>query len=288
VGRAWGSLIGRRCLRCFALVAHGQTAPRSIPPDASWGWVLSARSATPGRWRHPDRLADTAGMRIQRIPAGFIVPAQPVLASNPPSGAGWVHEIKHDGYRMIVRWDGAAVRIYSRNGNDWTARLAGIAATAGQIEARSFTVDGEAVVLGPDGLSRFEELSGREAADDGEDMRDRPFLDRKAALARLLRDTEAGILFNEHIAEDGAVVFAHACRLGAEGIVSKKVDGTYRSGPCRARAWHRMASAVAPPSTVETRTIWERQPAMPLAKIVTSGSPQACETQTTHHASQWF
>ena len=62
-------------------------------------------------------------------------------------------------------------------------------------------------------------------------MRDRPFLDRKAALAQLLRDTDS-ILFNEHIAGEGAVVFAHACRLGAEGIVSKKVDSTYRSGRC--------------------------------------------------------
>ena len=100
-------------------------------------------------------------------------------------------------------------------------------------------------MLGPDGLSRFEELSRREAArtailyafdiieHDGEDLRDRPFLERKAALARLLRDTEAGILLNEHIAEDGATVFAHACQLGTEGIVSKKINGTYRSGPCR-------------------------------------------------------
>jgi ATP-dependent DNA ligase len=67
---------------------------------------------------------------------------------------------------------------------------------------------------------------------DGEDLRDRPFLDRKTTLARLLGDTEAGILLNEHVAEDGPTVFAHACRLGAESIVSKRVDGTYRSGPC--------------------------------------------------------
>jgi hypothetical protein len=67
---------------------------------------------------------------------------------------------------------------------------------------------------------------------DGQDLRDRPFLDRKAALALLLRDTKAGILLNEHVATDGATVFAHACRLGAEGIVSKRVDGIYRSGPC--------------------------------------------------------
>jgi ATP-dependent DNA ligase len=65
---------------------------------------------------------------------------------------------------------------------------------------------------------------------DGEDLGNRRFLDRKEALAAPLRDAKAGILLNEHIAEDGATVFAHACRLGAEGTVSKRVDGTYRSG----------------------------------------------------------
>ena len=84
-------------------------------------------------------------------------------------------------------------------------------------------------MLGPDGLSRFEDLRGREAPHkailyafdliehDGADLRHLPFLDRKAALARLLHNTKAGILLNEHIAEDGPSVFAHACRLGAEG-----------------------------------------------------------------------
>ena len=136
------------------------------------------------------------------------------------------------------------MRIYSRNANDWTARLSAIATAARQIKARSFTIDGEAVMLGPDGLALFDELRRRETADtailyasdliehDGEDMCNRPFLDRKNALVRLLRDTKAGILLNEHVAEDGPIVFAHACRLGAEGIVSKKIDSTYRSGAC--------------------------------------------------------
>jgi bifunctional non-homologous end joining protein LigD len=184
-------------------------------------------------------------MSIKGLPAGFIFPAQPVLRLKPPAGTDWVHEIKHDGYRMIVRRDGAAVRLYSRNANDWTVRLAAIATAAKSVDAKSFTIDGEAVVLGPDGLSRFEELSRREAARtailyafdlielDGEDLRHRPFLDRKAVLARLLGGIKAGILLNRHIAEDGPTVFAHACQLGAEGIVSKRVDGTYRSGPIR-------------------------------------------------------
>jgi len=172
-------------------------------------------------------------MKNKSLSAGFVVPAQPIKALRPPSGADWVHEIKHDGYRLIVRQDGPTVRLYTRNAYDWTARLPAIAAAAGRIKAKSFTIDGEAVVLGPDGLSRFEELRRRSAAHaailyafdliehDGEDLRDRPYLDRKAActatvaglrtliqtghgpLARLLRDTEVGILLNEHVAGDG-------------------------------------------------------------------------------------
>jgi ATP dependent DNA ligase domain len=90
---------------------------------------------------------------------------QPVMAAKAALRCCWVHEIKHDGYRMIVRRDGPSVRLYSRNAYDWTVRLAAIAAATAQINAGSFTIDGEAVVLGPDGLSRFEELSRREAAD---------------------------------------------------------------------------------------------------------------------------
>ncbi len=123
----------------------------------------------------------------------------------------------------------------SRNAYDWTGRLPAIAAAAERTTAKS---DGEAVVPGPDGLSRFEELRRRSAARAAIlyafdlVLRDCPFLERKAELARLLCDIEAGIILNEHVAEDGPTVFEHACRLGAEGIVSKRVDGTYRSGPC--------------------------------------------------------
>jgi bifunctional non-homologous end joining protein LigD len=207
-------------------------------------------------------------MRIKRLPAGFVIPAQPIKASKPPSGADWVHEIKHDGYRLIVRRDGPIVRLYTRNAYDWTVRLPAIAATAGRIKARSFTIDGEAVVLGPDGLSRFDELRRREAAHsampyafdliehDGRDLRDLPFLDRKAALVRLLRDIEAGILVNEHVAEDGPMVFEHACRLGAEGIVSKKIDGTYRSGPCP--AWIKVRNPASVAVQRERSENWNR------------------------------
>jgi bifunctional non-homologous end joining protein LigD len=80
------------------------------------------------------------------------------------SGTDWVHEIKHDGYRLIVRRGVPTVRLDNRNAYDWTTRLAAIAACRRAINAKSFTIDDEAVVLGPDGLSWFEELSRREAA----------------------------------------------------------------------------------------------------------------------------
>jgi ATP-dependent DNA ligase len=149
------------------------------------------------------------------LPAGFIIPARPIRASKPPSGPDWVHEIKHDGYRLMVHQGGSAVRLYTRNAYDWTARLPAIAAAAQRIRAKSFTIDGEAVVLGSDGLSRFDELRRREAAHsaslyafdliehDGRDLRDLPFLDRKAVMALLLRGTDTHILFNEHAAGDG-------------------------------------------------------------------------------------
>jgi ATP-dependent DNA ligase len=127
--------------------------------------------------------------------------------------------------------------------------------------------------LGPTACRRFDELRSREARHaailyafdlieyDREDMRNRPFLDRKAALARLLRETEAGILLNEHIPEDGATVFAHACRLGAEGIVSKKVDSTCRSG--RAVSGSGSAIPPAPPCSRRGASFGVNEPEAP-------------------------
>jgi len=103
-------------------------------------------------------------MLKRKFPPGFIVPAQPVERDKPPAGADWVHEIKHDGYRLIVRRDGEAVQLFTRKGNDWSERFPSISAAAAKLPGRSFTIDGEAVVIGPDGLSRFDDLRRRESA----------------------------------------------------------------------------------------------------------------------------
>jgi ATP-dependent DNA ligase len=86
-------------------------------------------------------------MAKRKFPVGFIVPAQPVERDRPPTGREWVHEIKHDGYRMIVRRGGTVVRLWTRDAADYTDRLSTIAAAASRLKATSFTIDGEAVVI---------------------------------------------------------------------------------------------------------------------------------------------
>jgi len=206
-------------------------------------------------------------MSKRALPAGFIVPAQPVERVAPPSGAEWVHEIKHDGYRIIVRRDGDRVRLFSRKANDWTARLPAIAEGAAGLKAKSFTLDGEAVVIGPNGLTDFEALRRRGAGNvavlyafdlleyDGADLRALPIETRKATLASLLRKPSA-IRLSDYVAADGPDVFAHACQLGAEGIVSKRLGSTYRSGSCP--AWIKVKNPDVVAAQRERAAGWNR------------------------------
>ncbi|MGA7451591.1 MAG: DNA ligase [Rhodoplanes sp.] len=172
----------------------------------------------------------------------------PIKAPRPPTGALWVHEIKHDGFRIIARKDGRRVRLYSRVGNDLTDRFPLIVEALGGLRSRSVTLDGEAVACDDNGMSNFDRL--RHRRDDGavflyafdlielngDDLRREPLEVRKATLTSLLiKARRPGIRLNEHIEADGPTVFAHACKMGLEGIVSKRKDSSYRSG--RSRDW---------------------------------------------------
>jgi bifunctional non-homologous end joining protein LigD len=182
---------------------------------------------------------------IVRRPSGFIEPCQPSKAERPPSGSLWLHEIKHDGYRLMVRRDGARVRCFTRNDHDWADRFPAIVDAALRIKASSFLIDGEAVIARDDGTPDFRALRskrrGHEAVlyafdlieHDGIDLRDLPLIERKFRLFKLLGRAKHAIRFNEHLTGDGATVFEHACRMGLEGIVSKRTDAPYRSGPSR-------------------------------------------------------
>ena len=166
--------------------------------------------------------------------------------ARPPSGPLWVHEIKHDGYRLMVRRDGSRVRCFTRNGHDWADRFPAIVDAAIRIKAASFLIDGEVVIARDDGTPDFHALRsqrrGSEAVlyafdlieHDGDDLRDLPLIERKRRLARLIgKAKRRAIRFVEHLTDDGPTVFEHVCRMGLEGIVSKRTDAPYRSGPSR-------------------------------------------------------
>jgi bifunctional non-homologous end joining protein LigD len=187
---------------------------------------------------------------------GYIPPCIPTRAAKPLSGPDWVHEIKHDGYRLQVRREGDAVRLFTRRGYDWSGRYPAIVATAMKLRAQSFTLDGEACVCGPDGVAVFDALHRRGTVReamlyafdlpelDGEDLRALPLGDRKKRLARLLGKRRIGIVLNEHSDEDGAMIFRQACKLGLEGIVSKRLSAPYRSG--RSRDWIKVKNPDSP------------------------------------------
>ena len=98
---------------------------------------------------------------VLRRPSGFIEPCQPSKVARPPSGPLWVHEIKHDGYRLMVRRDGSRVRCFTRNGHDWADHFTGIVDAASRIKATSFLIDGEVVITSDDGMSDFRALRSK-------------------------------------------------------------------------------------------------------------------------------
>src|SRR5262245_29711395 len=195
-------------------------------------------------------------LRTRPPPPGFIEPCLPTPADYPPSGPGWIHEIKHDGYRMMVRRDASGVRLLTRNGKDWTGRFPAIVEAAAGLKARSCLIDGEAVCCDENGLAVFALLRNRErpaeillyAFDllelDGQDLRRELLETRKATLASLLRRCGPGLRLVEHLEHGGDVVYRHACKLGLEGIVSKRLGSPYVSG--RTRHWLKFKNPAAP------------------------------------------
>jgi bifunctional non-homologous end joining protein LigD len=208
---------------------------------------------------------------LQRtLPAGFIAPCLPTKADTLPSGGLWIHEIKHDGFRIIARKDGERVTLYSRPGNDFTQRFPPIARALTHLRCRSCIIDGEAVICDDNGVTSFDHIRYRRNDGDvflyafdlielnGDDLRRDPLDVRKATLRSVLTKVGHAIRWNEQIEGDGATIFRHVCKLGLEGIVSKRKDSPYRSG--RSPDWLKMKNPDAPAVKREEEEDWGAPP----------------------------
>ncbi len=187
-------------------------------------------------------------------------PCVPSRATKVPAGPDWIHKIKADGYRLIVQPEGKRVRLFARGGHDWTERYPLIVEAALRNRATSFVIDGEAVLLGVDGVSDFDGLHSRKfdaevqlyAFDalvaDGEDLRKLPLSMRKTNLARILRGRPEGIFVAPFEAgEIGPELFRKACEFGLEGLVSKHRERAYRPG--RSPNWVKVKNPEHPAMT---------------------------------------
>jgi bifunctional non-homologous end joining protein LigD len=205
------------------------------------------RTASPKTGKGSTSKSKDKDRRLHGAPLpNFVPPSLATLHSTPPSGSGWAHEIKFDGYRIQARLDDGDVRLLTRKGLDWSEKFPNIAAAVAKLPARTAMIDGEVVVEDKNGISSFSELQAalkegeRERFIyyvfdllhlDGRDLMSLPLIERKAELARLPETVRRGpIKYSEHFEEDGAAVLRHACQMRLEGIVSKRVDAPYRSG----------------------------------------------------------
>jgi bifunctional non-homologous end joining protein LigD len=227
-----------------AIARDGDHVWQSNRPESSASSAKPARSVPFA----PPKLPGSK----ESLPA-FIAPQLASEAATPPVGEAWIHELKLDGYRIQAHVDGAGkVRLFTRSGLDWTHRMPSLARELGRVSVEGAILDGEVVVLSKDGLSNFAELQAAfdEGAPNpltyfvfdllhlnGRNLRQQPLLERKQLLEQMLDSMPEHeiVRFGQHIATEGAPVLKEACRMGAEGIVSKRADGAYTSG--RSKAW---------------------------------------------------
>ncbi|TPM35481.1 DNA ligase D [Mesorhizobium sp. B2-3-5] len=223
--------------------------PRSVKSGLTIeevGEGKAARGEKPKVW-HSNKPAAGKG-KASGHKLEFVEPQLATLERDAPSGEDWLHEVKFDGYRMQAQIAGTDVRLLTRTGLDWTEKFGGeIVAELAGLKCNDAIIDGEVVVLADSGVSSFallqQDLSAKRTHRfmyyvfdlmrlDGKDLRGEPLVERKQALQELLgkQSENPAVRFSDHFAEPGKVMLEHACRMGLEGVVSKRADAPYRSG----------------------------------------------------------
>lgn len=202
-------------------------------------WLLRKIGAHP---EHPEKLPDESPC--------FISPQLARVVPVVPEGNEWLHEIKLDGYRLIAVRSGPHVKLFTRSGLDWTERFKPLARELEGLPGNDYVLDGEAVVFDPEGRSNFSHLQsalkerGGEGVAfvafdllhlDGKSLRSLPLMDRLGKLRELIPQEDEGRVRRSKVwpGDRGGALFKRACKLGLEGIISKKSDGLYQEGARR-------------------------------------------------------
>jgi bifunctional non-homologous end joining protein LigD len=240
----------------------GKGAKRPVKADAVWdsnkGLAADARAANGAAKKPVTKAVTSSGKTRTAAPKRtampeFVAPQLCMSVDRPPSGDGWGHEIKFDGYRIQLRIENGEATLLTRKGLDWTRKFGAIAGQAASLP--DSIIDTEVVALDGKGHPDFAALQAALSDGDtenlicfafdllyadGEDLRALPLSERKQRLQALLkaargRRKEGLIRYVEHFETGGDAVLQSACKLSLEGIVSKKLDAPYRSG--RTAAW---------------------------------------------------
>jgi bifunctional non-homologous end joining protein LigD len=229
-------------------VVSGNTVDTIAGTQRQWSSKKPARSQMRGE--KPGQRADTPD---------FVKPQLAQLYDAPPQGAGWFHEIKFDGYRIVAVKDGGKVTFFSRSGLDWTAKFASLAPVIAALPAQSAVIDGEVAVIGASNRTDFSALQAALSEGkagftyyvfdllhlDGHDLKPLPLRERKARLKVLMSGAgrSGPMIYSDHVEGQGEAFFAKAAEMGLEGIVSKDTAAAYHSG--RSPTWRKIKAAGA-------------------------------------------
>jgi bifunctional non-homologous end joining protein LigD len=221
-------------------------APTPVAANEKHGETTAPKPARRRQTRNLSReLARAPGEALPK----FISPQLASITKAPPVGKNWVHELKLDGYRIEARLDGkkSSVQLLTRTGLDWTHRMKALVQAVGELPVETALLDGEVVVLDADGTTSFANLQAAFQEQtkhtltyfvfdllhlNGHNLRELPLLERKKLLAEVMsgEDPEGNLRISEHLVGDAGEIFSNACKLGAEGIISKLGDGKYCPG----------------------------------------------------------
>ncbi len=249
-------LSGRDLDAIAAARAHVWRSRLSVKENVKAGAIAAAparkgAARKPGTQAPPAQGEDASPRGRKAAMPAMLTPMLATLVDKAPAGDDWVHEIKYDGYRFLVRIEKKRAQLISRNGKEWTASFPGVVKELAALPVKQAWLDGELVVQDDEGRSTFQglqnALSGGRARNlaffafdllyrDGYDLRGLPLTARKAALRALVGAGTQAVKMGPEVRGGGPEFFRQACALKLEGIIAKRADATYQAG-ARTRDW---------------------------------------------------